>query len=101
MVGLPQQIHESGLSGYDNIADVSLMRQSQSMNGNKLIALSWWTFAYVIVAGALFAFSASGDCLQGADGAACRHQSSAFTQWLLIGEVLIYGLLTWAIFRRR
>lgn len=77
------------------------MRQSHLMNGNKLIALSWWTFAYIILAGALFAFSASGDCFQGADGAACRHQSSVFSQWLLIGEVLIYGILTWAIFRRR
>jgi hypothetical protein len=71
------------------------------MNGNKLIALCWWTFAYMIVAGALFAFSASGDCLQCADGDACRNQSSAFTHWLLIAEMLTYGLVTWVIFRRR
>lgn len=77
------------------------MRQSHSMNGNKLIALFWWTFAYIIVAGALFAFAASGDCLQGADGAACRDQSSAFTDWLLIAEAFAYSILTWAIFFRR
>jgi hypothetical protein len=71
------------------------------MNGNKLIALSWWTFAYVVAAGALFAFSAMGDCLQGAEGAACRAQSNAFTERLLIAEVLAYAVLTWALFFRR
>lgn len=71
------------------------------MNGNKVIALSWWTFAYIIGAGALFAFSAMGDCLQGAEGAACRAQSNAFTEWLLIVAALFYVIVTWAIFFRR
>ena len=71
------------------------------MTGNKLIALSWWTFAYIIVAGALFAFFAMGDCIQGAEGAACRAQSSASTDRLLIAEVLAYAIFTWAIFFRR
>lgn len=71
------------------------------MNGKKLIAISWWTFGYVIFAGALLAFSAMGDCLQGPDGAACRAQSRAATNALLIGEMLVYIVLTWVIFYRR
>ncbi len=71
------------------------------MNGNKVVVLSWWTFTYILVAGALFAFSALGDCLQGAEGAACRAKSNSFTEWLLIIEVLLYVILTWAIFFRR
>ena len=71
------------------------------MNGKKLIAVSWWTFAYVIFAWAMFAFSASGDCLQGLEGAACRAQSRAFTNTLLIGEVLAYAVFTWLLFFRR
>lgn len=38
----------------------------------------------LIVAGTLFAFSIMGDCFQGAEGAACRAQNNAFTEWLLI-----------------
>jgi hypothetical protein len=71
------------------------------MNGKKVIAITWWTFAYVILAGALFAFSAMGDCLQGPEGAACRAQSSAFTEKLIIIEVLAYLVLTWLLFFRR
>ena len=71
------------------------------MTGKKLIILSWWTFAYVLLAGALYAFSALGDCLQGADGAACRAQSEAFSTALLVGALLAYVLLTWLIFFRR
>jgi hypothetical protein len=71
------------------------------MNGNRLVALAWWTFAYVILAGVLFGFSAMGDCLQGAAGAACRTKSSAFDTWLLIGLVLTYAIITWSIFFRR
>ena len=74
------------------------MRQFQSMNGNKLIALSWWTFVYIIVAGALFTFSAMGDCLQGIDGAACPAQRTALVIWLLIAEAIAYAILTWIIF---
>ena len=71
------------------------------MNGKRLVALSWWTFAYIRVAGAVFAFSAGGDCLQGADGAACRAKSGTFTERLLVFEMLSYIILTWAIFFRR
>lgn len=71
------------------------------MNGRKVIAVSWWTFAYVIVAGALVTFSAMGDCLQGPAGASCRAQSRAFTNTLLISEVLAYMALTWLMFFRR
>ena len=90
-----------GRSGQDILAAIRLMRQSQSMNGNKLVALSWWTFAYIIVAGALFAFSTMGDCLHGVEGAACRAQSNVFTEWLLIGAAFFYVIVTWAIFFRR
>ena len=71
------------------------------MNGNKLIALGWWTFAYVILAGALFTIFAMGDCLQGAEGAACRARSNAFNTWLLFGLVLTYAMIPWSIFFRR
>jgi hypothetical protein len=71
------------------------------MNGKRVIAISWWTFAYVILAGAIFAFSGMGDCLQGAEGAACRAQSNAFTETLIIVEVLTYPVLTWLLFFRR
>jgi hypothetical protein len=71
------------------------------MNGKKVIALSWWTFGYIIVAAALFAFSAMGDCLQGAAGAACQGQSGHFTEALLALEVFAYVALTWVFFFRR
>lgn len=71
------------------------------MNGKKLIAFGWWTFAYFIVAAALFTITSMGDCFQGAEGAACRAQSSTFTRWLITSEILTYALLTWAIFFRR
>ncbi|MCW2365019.1 hypothetical protein M2341_000466 [Sphingobium sp. B7D2B] len=71
------------------------------MTGKKLISVSWWTFVYLLLAGALFAFSAMGDCLQGADGAACRSHREAFSSALLVGELLAYILLTWLVFFRR
>lgn len=71
------------------------------MNGKKRIAVSWWTFAYVILAAALLAFSALGDCLQGPEGAACRAHSPAFTNTVLIVEVVVYAVLTWVLFFRR
>ena len=71
------------------------------MNGNRLIALAWWTFAYAILAGLLLVFSAMGDCLQGAAGVTCRAKSSAFSNWLLVGLVLTYPVITWSIFFRR
>jgi hypothetical protein len=71
------------------------------MNGKKLIAVSWWTFAYVILAWALFSFSALGDCLQGPEGAACRAQGGTFTDTLLLVEVFVYAALTWVLFFRR
>ena len=71
------------------------------MNGKKLIFVSWWTFAYIIVAGALVAFSAMGDCLQGTEGAACRARSAAFTNALLAAVAFTYFALTWLIFFRR
>jgi len=60
------------------------------MNGNKLTALGWWTFANLIAAATLFTFPAMGPCFQGVEGAVCRAQSSAFTKWLPISEVLAY-----------
>lgn len=71
------------------------------MNGNRLVALSWWTFAYMHMVGALFALLAGGECLQGAHGAVCRSKSNLFTEWLLVIEMLSYIILTWAIFFRR
>jgi hypothetical protein len=71
------------------------------MNGKKVIAISWWTFAYVVAAGTLLTFSAIGDCLQGAQGAACRDQSNTVWATLLVALVLAYGLLTWLMFFRR
>ena len=77
------------------------MRQLGTVTGKKLIAVSWWTFAYVIVAGALLAFSAAGDCSEGSEGAACRAQSSSFTTALLVAELVTYLGLTWLFFFRR
>ena len=71
------------------------------MSGKKLITLSWWTFAYLLLAGTLFAFSAMGDCLQGSEGNACRAQSGALTSTLLAAEILAYAGLTWLLFFRR
>lgn len=71
------------------------------VTGKKLIAVSWWTFAYVVVAGALFAFTAMGDCLQGSEGAACREQSRTFSNALLLVELVAYIALTWLLFFRR
>ena len=72
------------------------------MRGNKLIALSWWTFAYLIGALALFAFSSMGDCLQGSEGAACRTQSKTFSNGLILVACVVYAALTWLMcFRRR
>lgn len=102
MDGLPERaITKSRWSDCDNVAEVRIMRHYQPMNGNKVVALSWWTFAYIIVAGALLTFSAMGDCLQGAEGAACTAKSNSFTEWLLVIEVLAYLILTWAMFFRR
>jgi hypothetical protein len=70
------------------------------VNGNRLIAICWWTFAYVLAAGAVFALFAAGDCLQGAEGAACRDQNNSLTSWLVVSEVLAYPILTWLIFIR-
>lgn len=69
------------------------------MNAKKLIAISWWTFAYALMAGTLFAFSSLGDCFQ--SDAECRAQSSRFTDALLLSEVIAYAILTWLIFFRR
>lgn len=71
------------------------------MSGGKFIAISWWTFAYVVGAGALLAFASMGDCLQGSEGAACREQSSTMTNALLLIELLAYVVLTWLLFFRR
>ena len=71
------------------------------VSGKKLIAVSWWTFAYVVLAGALFAFTALGDCLQGSEGAGCREQGGWFGNALLLIELVAYVALTWLLFFRR
>lgn len=71
------------------------------VSGKKLIAVSWWTFAYVVFAGTLFVFSAMGDCLQGSEGSACRHQSGMLSNAVLLIEVVAYIALTWLLFFRR
>jgi Na+/H+ antiporter NhaC len=71
------------------------------MNGKKLIAVSWWAFAYIILAAALFSFSALGDCLRGSDGAVCRERSKTVTNSIGLVLVIAYGLLTWLMFFRR
>ena len=71
------------------------------MNYKKLIAVCFWTLAYLVLAAALFTFAAMGDCLQGTEGAACRAQSNAFINMLLVIELLAYPILTWLLFFRR
>jgi hypothetical protein len=77
------------------------MRQVRPMKAKKLIALSWWTFGYVIVAGALFAFAAMGDCPEGPEGSLCRARSNQITDVLLVTELFAYLALTWLLFCRR
>ena len=83
------------------LADVCDIRQFHVMNGNKLILLSWWTFAYLIGAWALVTFSSMGDCLQGAEGVKCNAQSQTFTNTLIFGVCAAYALLTWIMFFRQ
>jgi len=71
------------------------------MNGKKVIALSWWTFGYVIVAATLFMLTSMSDCLQGAEGAACRVLGRQVQDGLLATLVIAYALLTWVLFFRR
>jgi hypothetical protein len=71
------------------------------VSGKKLIAVAWWTLAYVVLAWTLFAFTAMGDCLQGSAGAACREQSNTFSNGLLLVEAVTYVALTWLFFFRR
>ena len=54
------ETRDNWASAFDPIADIPLLRQIGRMTGKKIIALSWWTFAYILLAGALFGFSAMG-----------------------------------------
>jgi len=71
------------------------------MNGKKVIAFSWWTCGYVIVAATLFMLAGLAACLPGAEGAACRIQSRQLQDALLVALALGYVLLTWMLFFRR
>jgi len=71
------------------------------MNGRKVIAFSWWTFGYVMVAATLFTLAAMADCLQGVEGAACRVQSRQLQDGLFVTFAIAYVLLTWMLFFRR
>ena len=78
------------------------MRQFQTlMNGRKLVALSCWTFAYLLLAAILLGFATMGDCFTGAEGAACREQSGRATTIFLIVAAFAYFPLTWLMFFRR
>ena len=77
------------------------MRQLGRVNGKKVIAFSWWTFGYIVVAATLLMLSAIGDCLQNEEGAACRASSRQFQDGLLVSLAIAYVFLTWLLFFRR
>ena len=77
------------------------MRHLALVTGKKIIAVSWWTFASLLLAGGVFAFSAMGDSPQSAEGPACMASANAFTNMMLVAELLTYVTLTWLIFFRR
>ena len=77
------------------------MRQLAGMNGRKAIALGWWTFGYALVVVTLLMLSSMADCLQGAEGAACRVLSRQIQDGLLVILAIAYALLTWLLFFRR
>lgn len=53
------------------------MRQFQTlMNGRKLVALSCWTFAYLLLTAILLGFATMGDCFTGAEGAAVENRAA-------------------------
>ncbi|NBW76553.1 MAG: hypothetical protein EBR34_12255 [Sphingomonadaceae bacterium] len=85
----------------DDIADIQIMRHISLVTGKKIIAVSWWTFAYLLLAGGVFALSSMGDCTQNAGSPACTASSNTFTNTVLAAELLTYFALTWLIFFRR
>ncbi|WP_169053427.1 hypothetical protein [Alteraurantiacibacter aquimixticola] len=56
------------------------------MNGGKLIAASWFTFAVTVIFGALWAFSNMGDCQRGFD---CQRSA-----WIDI-VIVALAVVTW------
>ncbi|MFB9050820.1 hypothetical protein ACFFV8_19125 [Sphingobium indicum] len=66
------------------------------------MALALWTFAHLVLGMFFFGFALMGDCVDGdPNWERCRAIQHALPAYLIIGEVIVYAVLTWALFIRR